>query len=583
MAKEINTYDFLNQSHAAYNKYYNDWKLNANSYFGGVEYREGKYLKAYDIDYSTPSDVVNTYDVDANGTQTAVYSTVVNRTNSSQEANQGGDQVASNFYGEKLENVPVFPYVRLYASEYNAILFRNPPSRILIDEVNLGVRDEKINDFIKDVDGEGNSINEFMSQVDTFSTVYGVVWVSCLKGVDGPYPRWRMHSPLDVTNWKYRWNEQNNLELTNILIRVASEDGYDVFQHITKDTIETIFAPYEVDAIAEFPDSVEFIGSDEEDDNDLGFYRITQPNELGYVPVRPIYQSTKIQNGVGHTPIFDIAQIQRSIYGDMGEIYSCISYGAHPVTVADSDTLNENGYSIGSEPGSVIRVANSLNGQPNYVFEFVAPPLDSITELRELINQKVDKMNQVAMIRSEDLIKASRSGAQIEQYDSKLEAFIRKKATSLENAEYQLWRMWFDWEGDPMPENFAISYNRHFNIKSLENELAEIDKLLLSYERYDSVFSNHMSEEDFAIQEYATEAEAESVAVSMGGSGTHSHEKADGSVVYMPFATHDEYDAAVEAIKAETETDPMFKQDIKQRIKERLGQIAMNSSTNNSL
>ena len=97
MAKQINTYDFLNQSHAAYNKYYNDWKLNANSYFGGVEYREGKYLKAYDIDYSTPSDVVNTYDVDANGTQTAVYSTVVNRTNSSQEANQGGDQVAGGF------------------------------------------------------------------------------------------------------------------------------------------------------------------------------------------------------------------------------------------------------------------------------------------------------------------------------------------------------------------------------------------------------------------------------------------------------------------------------------------------------
>lgn len=582
MAKQINTYDFLNNSHAAYNRYYNDWKLNANSYYGGVEYREGKYLKAYDIDYSTPSDVVNTYDVDANGTQTAVYSSTVQRVNSSQEANNGGDQVASNFYGEKLENVPVFPYVRLYASEYNAILFRNPPSRVLIDEVNLSVRDEKINDFIKDVDGEGNSINEFMSQVDTFSTVYGVVWVSCLKGAEGPYPRWRMHSPLDVTNWKYRWNESNNLELTNILIRVASEEGYDVFQHITKHTIETIFAPYEEDAIAEFPAGVEFLGSDEEDEEDLGFYRITQPNELGYVPVRPIYQSTKIQNGVGHTPIFDIAQIQRSIYGDMGEIYSCISYGAHPVTVADSDTLNENGYSIGSEPGSVIRVANSLNGQPNYVFEFVSPPLDSITELRELINQKVDKMNQVAMIRSEDLIKASRSGAQIEQYDSKLEAFIRKKATSLENSEYELWRMWFDWEGDPMPEQFAISYNRHFNIKSLENELAEIDKLLLSYERYDNVFSDHMSAEDIQIKDFPTEAEAEAEANRLGGTGTHSHTREDGLVTYMPFATHLEFEQAVQKI-IDTESDPEFKNDIKQRIKERLGQIAQNTTTNNSL
>ena len=578
MAKEINTYDFLNSSHEAYNRYYNDWKLNANSYYGGVEYRDGRYLKAYDIDYSTPSDVVNTYDIDSGGNQTAVYTSTVNRANSPQEANNGGDQVASNFYGEKLENVPVFPYVRLYASEYNAILFRNPPSRTLVDEVHLHIRDEKINDFIKDVDGEGNSVNEFMSQVDTFSTVYGIVWVSCLKGADGPYPRWRMHSPLDVTNWKYRWNESNNLELTNIVIRVASESGYEVYQHITKNTIETIFAPQDADSIAEFPEMAEFIGSDTDDDDDLGYYRISQPNELGYVPVRPIYQSTKIQNGVGHTPIFDIAQIQRSIYGDMGEIYSAVSYGAHPVTVADSDTLSENGYNIGSEPGSVIRVANSLNGQPNYVFEFVAPPLDSITELRELIDQKVDKMNQVAMIRSEDLIKASRSGAQIEQYDSKLEAFVRKKAVSLENAEYQLWRMWFDWEGDPMPEQFAISYNRHFNVKSLENELAEIDKLLLSYERYDKVFTADLH--DMAAREYDTEEEAQAEAVRMGGDPIAHRHIDDSRLYWMPFRNMQEY---LEALASENISDPDFKLDIKEKIKQRLGQIAMNSTTNNSL
>ena len=35
-------------------------------------------------------------------------------------------------------------------------------------------------------------INEFMSQVDTYSTVYGVVWVSCIKPAGAPYARWRM-------------------------------------------------------------------------------------------------------------------------------------------------------------------------------------------------------------------------------------------------------------------------------------------------------------------------------------------------------------------------------------------------------
>ena len=325
----------------------------------------------------------------------------------------------------------------------------------------------------------------------------------------------------------------------------------------------------------DFPDGTEFLT---EDDEDKGFYRHVQVNELGYIPVRPIYQSTKIQNGVGHTPIFDISQIQKSVYADMGEIYSAVSYGSHPVNIVDEETLQANGDSIGAEPGSVVRVANSLNGQPNYVYEFVAPPLDSIKELRELIDQKIDKMNQVAMIRSEDLIKASRSGVQIEQYDSKLEALIRKKATSLENAEYQLWRMWFDWEGQPMPEEFAISYNRHFNVKSLENELAEIDKLLLSYERYDKVFSDDLH--DMHTREYDTEEEAIAEAVRLGGDPVAHRHIDDSRLYYMPMRNMAEY---LEAIASHHISDPDFKLEIKSKIKERLAQIAVNTSSSNSL
>jgi len=580
LANPVNIYDFFYNSHSVYNKYYDAWRLNVNSFYGGEDYKQGEYLKAYDIDYSTPSEVISTYGVDENGNQTAVYRTPLAQAQSPQQNNNGGTQYNNNFYGEKLDNVPVYPWVRLVASEYNAILFRNPPSRQLVDDTHMHIRDEKINDFIRDVDGEGNSVNEFMSQVDTFSTVYGIVWVSCLKGSDADYPRWRMHSPLDVTNWKYRWNASNNLELENILIRVAQEDNFQVFQHITRETIETLYVPYELsdDALdmMDFPEGTEFITEDDDDD-DKGFYRHVQVNELGYIPVRPIYQSTKIQNGVGHTPIFDIAQIQRSVYADMGEIYSAVSYGSHPVNIVDEETLQANGDSIGAEPGSVVRVANSLNGQPNYVYEFVAPPLDSIKELRELIDQKVDKMNQVAMIRSEDLIKASRSGVQIEQYDSKLEALIRKKATSLENAEYQLWRMWFDWEGHPMPEEFAISYNRHFNVKSLENELAEIDKLLLSYERYDKVFSDDLH--DMSAREYDTEEEAIAEAQRLGGDGAHRHID-DSRLYYMPFRNMAEY---LEALASHNISDPDFKLEIKEKIKERLAQIAVNTSSSNSL
>ncbi len=477
MAKEFNYYDFITGNHDLYNRYIDDWKLAVKSYYGGVEYRLGNYLKAYDIDYSTPSDVINTYDLDENGIAINKYRTTIQHTNSQREAD-AGTQYNSSFYQEKINNVPVLPYTRLYVSEYNAILFRAPPVRTLPDT-------PEIDAFVKDVDGEGNSINEFMSQVDTFTTVFGVVWVSCIKTAGADYARWRMHTPIDVVNWKYGYTPSGDLELTKIVIRTATEPDLEIYQYITKDTIETVFVPYEEDADIDVP-----LGSIAvEGDDGKTIYRISQPNELGYIPVRPVYQSTKIYNGVGHTPIFDIAQLQRSVYGDFGEIYSAVSYGAHPVNIIDEATMDLNNNNVGAEPGTTIKVQSSLNGQPSYVFEFVAPPLDSITELRELVEQKIEKMNQVAMIRSEELIKASRSGVQIEMYDSKLEAFIRKKATSLENVEaHSLWPMWFDWQGLAVPQDLTISYNRLYSNRGLQQEIAEVTSIMNLVSEYELRF-----------------------------------------------------------------------------------------------
>ena len=571
MAAPFNYYDYITGTHALYQRYQYDWRLAVNSYWGGVEYRNAQYLRSYSIDQSTPSDTIKTYD-EQDGIVTGSYITQVRPVATSQQADSGQTSDDGSFYSEKLNNVPVLPYTRLYVSEYNAILFRSPPVRNLPD-------DQDITDFMNNCDGEGNSLNEFMSMVDTYSTVYGVVWVSCLKLGGADYPKWRMHSPVDVLNWKYSYDGNGELTLESVLIRTSSEPTVQVLQHITKDTIETIFQPLTEEDI-DVPEGAEYIENpDEEDEDALGFYRTVQDNPLGYPPVSPIYQSTKIYNGIGHTPMFDIAQIQRSIYGDYGEIYSSISYGAHPVTVVDETTLTQNDFNVGAEPGSVINVQNSLNGQPNYVFEFKAPPLDSIKELRELIDQKISKMNEIAMIRSEELIKASRSGVQLEMYDSKLEAMIRKKAVSLENAEANiLWPMWFDWQGLSMPEDLTVSYNRLYNQKGLENELNELDKLLLTYERFEKVFGPDDYED--TPEEFATAEEAEAMANALGGSGTHSHTSEEGITIYMPFDSHEEYELRLQMVKSQ---DADFGPGLKEKIQERLTQLVEGSYTNNSL
>ena len=572
MAKPFNYLDFVYSTHPSYIKYLDDWLLCERSLYGGVEYREGEYLKAYSNDFSTPSEVINTYTMDDEGNQTGVVQTYAKKANSRQDANSGSDY-NSNFYQEKLHNVPVFPYTRLYTSEYNAILFRSPPQRTLPDT-------PEVEAFQKDADGQGNSLNEFMSMVDTYTTVFGVVWVSCMKPLNSDYAKWRMHKPTDVKNWQYAYNDSGDLELKRILIRVASEPDMEIYHYYTPEEFHIIFRPLVEQEELEFevPENAEaFLNEDSET-----FYRITQPNELGYIPVRPVYQSTPIKQGIGHTPIFDIAQIQRSVYSDMGEIYSAVSYGAHPVNVVDEETLNRNGNSVGAEPGAIIITGTSLDGQPNYVYEFVAPDMTALSQIRELMDQKIEKMNQVAMIRSDELIKASRSGLQIEMYDSKLEAFIRKKATALENAEYNLWKIWFDWMDMPMPEDLAISYNRLYSQKGLENEIKEMNTLLDAYERYSSVFIGDA--EEYMPMEYATEAEAEAEAQRLGGTGTHSHEKEDGTIIYMPFVTHDEYEMRLEMARGvDLEETPKFKEELKNKLQQRLTQLIDSTYSNNSL
>ena len=335
--------------------------------------------------------------------------------------------------------------------------------------------------------------------------------------------------------------------------------------------------PTDEDTDMSLPEGAEYL----EDTEGKGFYRIVQENELGHLKfVRPVYQSTKIYNGIGHTPIFDIAQIQRSIYGDYGEIYSSISYGAHPVTLVDETTLSQNDFNVGAEPGAVINVQAGLNGQPNYVFEFRAPPLDSIQELRALVEQKIEKMNQVAMVRSDELIKASRSGVQIEMYDSKLEAFIRKKATSLENVEaHYLWPAWFEWMGQQTPEDLTVSYNRLYSQKGLENELREIDMLINAYEKYTNSFGDTV---EYTVEEYPTQEQAEARATELGGSGFHSHETISGTI-YMPFETHQEYEMRMEMRLGVDAEEGNYKEELKDKIKERLNQLVESSYTNNSL
>ena len=482
MSKEY--LNFVVSSHTLYDRYYDDWKLCLNSWYGGTEYKNARYLRAYAVDMATPGETINTYITGDDGMPMGRSQARLQVGHSTYEANRDSDIMTGNFYKEKLDNTPLYNYVKLIAAEYNALLFRNPPQRYVGESPEAA-------QFLKNVDGEDNSINEFMSQVDLYTTILGVCHVTCIKPIGSDIPRWRIHTPLDVTNWNYAYDIDGNLVLTDLVILLEKNDTHSVYRYFTRSEIHTIFVG--ADDQEDYTPPIEDARLEQIDDN---VYRVVQPNELGYVPVQTFYQSTKIYNNVGTTVVQDVAQIQRSIYGDMAEIYSAITYSAHPTLVVDEQTDQLNDGAVGGEPGSIVKVQNSLTGEPNYVFEFKSPSLDSISQIRELVDNKVQKLSQVAMLRSEDLIKAANSGAQIEVYDDKLSAMVRRKATNLENGEAKLWEIWYDWLNMPVPEDFSISYNRQYNRRALEIELKEVELMMATLDKYELLMEGPPEEEE---------------------------------------------------------------------------------------
>jgi len=124
-----NYLDFITGTHSLYDRYYADWKLCINSYYGGVEYKDAKYLRAYAIDTNTPSEAINTYVIGDDGSTVSRSRARVEIGQSENQVNRGQDMLSGSFYMEKLENTPNYNYVKLITSEYNSILFRNPPQR----------------------------------------------------------------------------------------------------------------------------------------------------------------------------------------------------------------------------------------------------------------------------------------------------------------------------------------------------------------------------------------------------------------------------------------------------------------------
>ncbi len=110
------------------------WKFLLESYVGGEEYRQAGHLTRYVLE-------------------------------------------TDGEYAARLKNTPLENHCASVISVYNSFLFREEPKR------EFGALESMIElvDFLEDADMDGRSLNAFMKDVATWSSVFGACWIIVAK------------------------------------------------------------------------------------------------------------------------------------------------------------------------------------------------------------------------------------------------------------------------------------------------------------------------------------------------------------------------------------------------------------------
>ena len=391
-----------------YDTYYKRWKYLLESYIGGEEYRRAQNLVRYQLE-----------------------------TNSE--------------YQQRLNNTPLENHCASVISVYNSFLFRQEPTRDYGSIENA----PELKDFLRDCDFEGKSINQFMKDVSTWSSVFGHCWVFVTKpniGAQnraeeiqaGVRPYLSIINPIMVLDWDFRRQSSGRYEL--VYIKYLEDINGDVR------TVKKWYPDRIVTSVVDLKKN-EVISEEE------------VPNGLGKIPCVLAYNKHSTFRGIGVSDISDIADAQRFIYNSTSEVQQAIAMDSHPSLVKSKET------NAGVGPGSLIEMPDNLDpGLKPYALEFSGGNIDSIYKSIEHTITAIDKMANVGAVRATEA--KTMSGVAMETEFQLLNAKLSEKADNLELAEEQIWKLWCEYQGYEWTG--TIDYPGSFNIRDTATEINQL-------------------------------------------------------------------------------------------------------------
>ena len=393
-----------------YNTYQPRWKYLLESYMGGEEYRRAGHLTRYQLE--TDSE-----------------------------------------YAARLRSTPLENHCQSVVSVYNSFLFRQSPEREFGSLEGL----PEIEDFLKDADLDGRSLNAFMKDVSTWASVFGHCWIMVAKpnvGAitradeldQGVRPYVSLLTPLVVLDWQWRRAANGRYEL-NYLKYVEDINGnVRTVKEWTPELIKTSIVDTDKETIDE---------------------QYVEDNQLGKIPAIIAYNGKSIVRGIGISDITDIADSQRFIYNATSEVEQSIRLDSHPSLVKTPETQ------AGIGAGSLIHMPENLDpGLKPYILEFTGAEVNSIyTSINHSI-EAIDKMANTGAVRATET--RIMSGVAMETEFQLLNARLSEKADNLELAEEQMWRLWAEYQGYVW--DGEVEYPDSFNIRDNGGEITQLQQ-----------------------------------------------------------------------------------------------------------
>lgn len=388
------------------------------SYIGGQTYRDGHYLTRYIGEDSAPGDS----------------------------------------YGKRLQATPLDNHVASTVDIYRSFLFREPPTR----QLGLLVTNPLVQEWLDDTDQEGQSIDSFLKTANDLAMVMGNVWILVDKPtykVDtqaeeialGLRAYAAMYTPQNVLDWHHERNIAGKMVLKYVKVKESENHETITYTCWHEDSVEKyVVKKDEMGEAAEILDYQVY-------DNPLG--------KVPFINHAPVRSPTK---GVGYSMLADVADAQRYIYNLASEAEQAIRISSHPTLVKTPSADATAG------AGAIVTIQEDMD--PQLKPYLLSPSGATISSILSTMQNTVDSIMRSTHTSAVQGVKTAQSGVALQTERQLLNAKLSDLADTLNETEYAMWDLWFNWQGITTPEEFELKYNDSFDIRDKYSELDLIIK-----------------------------------------------------------------------------------------------------------